>query len=699
MASTSKKTNTKKSAPKKKAKSASKLNMRATLIMFALIPLVVSSVLISSVSYNSSKKEIKSFTHDSLVQVVEGVGNSFDSMANTNKAILKAYTAAPIIKEALKEGDNNMIASRAQKFTLDYFSKLNGWEGIYLADWNSQVLTHPNEGAIGMVLREGDRLSSLQQSMLNAPDGVFNTGIMTSPASGQLIMSMYTPILDDDGTPLGFAGCGFYVKGIAEAISDVSGLNLSSAYVYFVDKEGTMLFHPDESKIGNPVENEAVKGLVSRISAGEHPSPDVIEYDYKGTTKYAGYYVGANEHYIAVLTADEDDVLSGLHSLRNYTIIICIVCIIAFAALALLIERVISKPLITISKSLEQLSTGDVTTECDAKSHIKETVSIINAFGALKNALSTSMRSVKDSAFVLNNAILSVDGMTGNNVESVSQINTAINEVAQTSQSVAENAQTMAEKAAELGGDIEQLNDNVQKLFEASQTIKDANNDATDCMRSVYAGANESVEAMQNINNKISETNNAIAEIGTAVQAIESIAAQTNLLSLNASIEAARAGEAGRGFAVVADEIRTLADSSAESAKEIKQIIENVIVLSNGTVDISNRVYDVISKEQSDIEMAQEKFNVLSESVEDSISEIDTIRQMTDRLDKIKVDLSNATTELGAISEELGASAEEVAASCETVTNACSDTQNSTAEMRNINEDMSAAIDFFKIGD
>jgi methyl-accepting chemotaxis protein len=257
----------------------------------------------------------------------------------------------------------------------------------------------------------------------------------------------------------------------------------------------------------------------------------------------------------------------------------------------------------------------------------------------------------------------------------------------------------MAERAVELGENIENLNDNVARLYDASQTIKSANNDATSCMKSVYAGANESVEAMQDITSKIAETNNAIGEIETAVQAIESIAAQTNLLSLNASIEAARAGEAGRGFAVVADEIRSLADSSAESAKEIKQIIENVIVLSNGTVDMSNRVFEVINKEQTDIEMAQDKFNILSDSVEASIVEIDTIRDMTGTLDRIKSELTNATTDLGAISEELGASAEEVAASCQTVTDACSDTQNSTTEMRNINEDMSAAIEFFKLSE
>ena len=95
--------------------------------------------------------------------------------------------------------------------------------------------------------------------------------------------------------------------------------------------------------------------------------------------------------------------------------------------------------------------------------------------------------------------------------------------------------------------------------------------------------------------------------------------------------------------------------------------------------------------------MAQEKFNQLSESVEATMGEIETIRVMTEKLDKIKVDLTSATTELGSISEELGANAEEVAATCQTVTNACVSTQESTSEMRVVNEDMSSAIEFFKV--
>lgn len=682
---------------KKMGKKKKGLDMKLTLILFAIIPMIVTSLIISIVLVNKSSSELKTSTHNSLVTIIKETGAGFDVTVKQNELVLKNFLSAPIVKECLQDPDNAELMARAQAYTLDYFGKLEGWEGIYLSTWDTVCRTHPSEAVVGRQFREGDYRQELWDGMLNSDNGVYNTGIITSPASGQLIISMYAPIMGDNGEPIGYAGGGTFVNEYAEYFTDVSSLGLSSAYIYFVDKAGTMLYHPDESKIGNPVENAAVKGLVAKLEAGEHPEPECIEYVYKGAKKYAAYYVAQDDSYIAVLTADEKDVISNVQDVINATVIIVIICVILFVIIAILVARYVAKPLATIAKATETLSTGDVTVECKTTSHIAETISVINAFNALKAALMESMTNVKDSADALNTAIINVDEKTANNVDAVSQISVAIDEVADTSQAVASNAQDMAQKATELDANIGALNQNVSTLYDASLAIKNANNEATECMDSVYASANESVAAVKNITDKIVETNDAITEISTAVQAIESIAAQTNLLSLNASIEAARAGEAGRGFAVVADEIRTLADSSALSAKEIKQIIENVVELSGATVEISNRVFEVISKEQDDIETTQEKFTILSDSVESSIAEITTIKQMADELDRIKVELTNATTDLGAISEELGASAQEVSASCQEVTGACTDTQASTEEMRAINDHMITAIEFFKL--
>ena len=671
------------------------LSMRLTLILFALVPMLVTALAVASIVIGKSSSELNKVTSNSLVTIIEATGNSFDYATDTAKETLKAFSSAPIVKQALKNPDDEEIMAKANQYTNDFFAKLTGWEGLYIADWNTKVLTHEVPAVIGRILREGDSLTNLRNSILNA-DGVYNTGIITSPASGMLTQSFYFPVMDN-GQPIGFVGGGTFVNDVAARISDVTGLGLSTAYIYFVDNGGTMLYHPDESKIGNPVENAAVKELVGKLQAGQHPEPGCIKYVFKGANKYAAYYIGDQEHYIAVLTADEKEVVKGINSAKNTTFVVCAICILLMFAVAIVVGKIVSTPLFKVSKAVETLSTGDVTVDCDAKSHIKETTSILSAFQTLRGALNNSMGAVKESANRLNTAIGSVDEKTAGNVESVSQINVAINEVASTSQSVAENAQTLAEKAIELGNNIEILNENVKNLFDDSETIKAANNEATACMDSVHKGSIESVEAIQDISSKISETNEAITKIEAAVQAIESIAAQTNLLSLNASIEAARAGEAGRGFAVVAEEIRTLADSSAESAKEIKETIDNVVALSNGTVDISNRVFEVITKEQTDIEAAREKFHTLSDSVEASVKEIDIIQNMAGKLEEIKTEVTNATTELGAISEELGASAQEVAASCQTVTDACMDTQTSTTDMNNVNKEMSEAIEFFKL--
>ncbi|MCR5722377.1 MAG: hypothetical protein K6G72_08545 [Lachnospiraceae bacterium] len=679
----------------KTKKNGGTISMRVTLILFALVPMLLATVAVAGIIISKSTKELNKTTNNSLVTIIEATGKSFDYATDTAKETLKAFSSAPIVLEALQNPDDPEIMAKANQYTNDFFAKLSGWEGLYIADWNTKVLTHEVPAVIGKILREGDSLTNLRNSILNA-NGVYNTGIITSPASGMLTQSFYYPVMVN-GQPIGFVGGGTFVNDVANQISDVSGLGLKTAYVYFVDNKGTMLHHPDESKIGNPVENAAVKQLVAELEAGKHPEPGCIKYVFKGANKYAAYYVGDQEHYIAVLTADEKEIMAGINSSRLTTIIVSVVSIVVLFAFAFVVGKAVAAPLNTVSKALEVLSTGDVTVECKAKSTVKETVSILSAFQILKGALNNSMGAVKNSANKLNSAIGSVDSMTKDNVESVSQINTAINEVATTSQSVAENAQTLAEKAIELGNDIEILNTNVKNLFEDSEAIKGANNEATACMDSVHKGSIESVGAIQDISSKISETNEAISKIESAVQAIESIAAQTNLLSLNASIEAARAGEAGRGFAVVAEEIRTLADSSAESAKEIKETIENVVALSNGTVDISNRVFEVITKEQTDIETAREKFKVLSESVEASVTEIDTIQKMAEKLETIKAEVTNATTELGAISEELGASAQEVAASCQTVTDACMDTQHSTSDMSDVNKEMTEAIDFFKL--
>ena len=112
--------------------------------------------------------------------------------------------------------------------------------------------------------------------------------------------------------------------GYANNLSDVKLEGMDSAYMYVVQNDGTMLYHPTKEKVGQPVENAVIKGVVQQLQDGTKPDTAVVEYDFNGTTKYSAYTILNNEN-ILVLTADESEALSGITVVTGVAVGICTV--------------------------------------------------------------------------------------------------------------------------------------------------------------------------------------------------------------------------------------------------------------------------------------------------------------------------------------------------------------------------------------
>ena len=247
--------------------------------------------------------------------------------------------------------------------------------------------------------------------------------------------------------------------------------------------------------------------------------------------------------------------------------------------------------------------------------------------------------------------------------DSISSVNTAVEEIAGGATSQASETMNANQKVSEMGQALEETSANVETLNSSSEKMKEYNQTAGNNLEELNVISEKTKESVIAVQKQTNLTNESAQQIREATELITDIADQTNLLSLNASIEAARAGENGKGFAVVADEIRNLSEQSRQSAERIVEIVTDLLDNSDTSVRTMNEVVQNIEVQNDKLSETGHMFDSLDAEINEVAAAITQIRQQTAALNKQKEMVTGIVDSLAAIAEENAASTEETSAS------------------------------------
>lgn len=280
---------------------------------------------------------------------------------------------------------------------------------------------------------------------------------------------------------------------------------------------------------------------------------------------------------------------------------------------------------------------------------------------------------------------------------SISNVNVAVDEIANGATSQADETQKVSSQINDMGDAITKTSQNVDSLTQSTEQMKEHNEQLDTTIQELMAISDRNKESLAAVYNQTNETNQSVMHIGNAVDMITDIAGQTNLLSLNASIEAARAGEYGKGFAVVADQIRQLADQSANTAKEIGEIVAELIENSNTSVETMGVVRQEMTGQYEKLNTTKDIFEHLNEEVNNVVTAIESISTEVESLDRLKGEVLGSAESLAAIAQENAASTEETSASMVELGEIVNDCNTKTKQLVDIADSMEENVHKFHV--
>ena len=474
---------------------------------------------------------------------------------------------------------------------------------------------------------------------------------------------------------------------IEEVLPTVNNSNYGDhGYFLVVDNKGIVLAHGgDSSAIGKPISHDQSAVAIVADCRSKEGCYNTVPFKDPSTGKltdkiYFSVYIDRLDSvFVTGIIMNDikqkidaiDEIMLKVKDENLLTLQLQMLGLTLFVAMiAYIISNKLSNRLTALVKEVDMIAEGDgdLTKEIVIQSN-DEIGDLGRAFNKMIASLRVMVVDIKSAAETIEGTTSELDNQTqkiadsmNNQMQETDMVATAINEMSSSAHSVADTALNTAKTTEETNNKANQA---ITIVESASQNIS------------------QMIEDFEIANTHIVDLCKEAENIGQVTTVIGDIAAQTNLLALNAAIEAARAGEQGRGFAVVADEVRALAARTASSTKEINDMLNHLNALVNSSVQAMN-----VSKEQC--------YKTEKDTMMISQNLIDIVQSMAN-INELNLSISTASNEQSTVSEEININLSKLQDIASNLTNGCVDTTTKVHELHSESVNIVKLVERFTV--
>jgi methyl-accepting chemotaxis protein len=635
-----------------------KLATRISIITTAIT--LAGMLLLWFIVSSSIASTVKNDITNQMTDAVEARASIINDYVASAEEYVTAFALGSEVHDLLADPNNPELLEEVQKYTEDFSAVKGIFEGLYIATPNTYVLTHTSPSAIGMTTRTGDSLNTFRDTILSQQQ-LTNLGIMESPGTGSMILSMYCPIFENQQCT-GYVGAGVYASQLMDVLLglDIKGLP-NSEYVFLNVETGVYLYHQDEELLNTETEDSGYQEIIRRIKENGNTEANTYSYqDENGVKQLIVYKYLKDRNWVFMVRDNAAEVYGAVMTVRIIVGIICAMVAAAIILFTLLILHRQGKELMTVESAIGHLGNLDLSADRELESFYDRTDEIGLIAQTTHNVCICLRKTIDDIGRILGEM---ADGNIAVDVEKnetyyigdfkilssslktirtnllsvMHEISSVASQVDAGAYQVSSGMQALSQGSMEQAASIDGLVAHMSELTEQIKGSAVRCGDASELVDKANDYAAEADTKMIQLTDATKNINRSSSQIGGIIKTIEDIAFQTNILALNASVEAARAGSSGKGFSVVADEVRSLAAKSTEAAQNTSILIgQSMHDAKSGTestelaisaVQIINDCIQSIKTLMDEIALASVRQSEMVASVDEGIKEISKVVQ------------------------------------------------------------------------